>query len=114
MTKADRIRLRKALNQTEKVLLRGGPVAEAYWNIMSALRGPDGQNNTVKQKAYTVKVRRRAFPKLARVRRHNVPADMDYHYCEAPGKIGELDRDIDCSNHFRSHIKSAFKGLGIQ
>lgn len=110
MTKGEQLRLREALDQVEKVLLVDDAVSTAFWDIMAATRGPDHPIGTG-LKAYTVKVRRRAFPNLARLKIHEIPADFSYFFGIPPGRIDEMG---DCPNHFKNHIGRAYKALGIR
>ena len=59
-------RTREMLDQIDTFLVRRGSEAGELWDILTALRGPDSENETIKKYA-TCPIRRAAFPKLAKL-----------------------------------------------
>lgn len=65
-----RSEVRRVLDVVEEVLMHGSfQDAQDLWDILSALRGPDGKKRQEKKllphKSHTIEVRRAAFPRLA-------------------------------------------------
>ncbi len=112
MTKTERLRLRKELDRIEKTLLKGDAVSSALWNIMTAQRGPDDE----RQKGYTIRVRRKAFPKLARRKDVRISGSV-FHYYNFPGVEAPrplTDGETIGNAHFRAHIRKAYRALGLK
>lgn len=100
--------LRQALDQIQ-LMLDGQPYSAQLWDVLVALRGPDSRNRKVKY-ATTALIRSAAFPKRP---------------CESRSVFGEdsflrtlrrrsLFAKREDANHFREHVRDAFKALGLK
>ena len=98
----------RCLRQIENLLLKGNQDAGDLWEILAALRGPDedhGNVNTFDQKvAFTVPIRRQAFPRLARV--DNLYLAVTMNHPLSPRRVKVTDRSFP-AGHFEAHIYSA-------
>lgn len=117
--------VRSILDELDRELVGKGPHAltvderRSLWDVLSALRGPDaGGDEALDKSAVTVPVRRKAFPRLARV------ADRG-HYNATGAAFASLYGRDDCAkrraalgaepwfHHFQGHGQAAFKALGL-
>ena len=83
--------------------------ARQLWDVLSALRGPDNENNEVKH-ATTAIIRAACFPKTYSGGDICIPATMCHD--------SERDRDARTASnkigyHFRRHAQTAFDALGL-
>lgn len=103
--------LRPMLDLIEEFLL-SSPEARQLWDVMSALRGPDAHGADT-DKRYTVRVRRAAFPIIAR----RADAGVYFFGMLFKGKEAATDQDrakVVYESHFDSHIVRAEEALGIR
>jgi len=102
-----RTNVRKALNQIENVLLKNNADSQDLWNILSALRGPDTEEQGLK--SYTIEVRRHAFPKLTTLytvhKTNKIPASFGWWTFNS-----DL-RPVYSRDHFHNHIRTAQKAI---
>lgn len=99
--------LRGALDQIERLLTKQ-PYSGDLWDVLSAIRGPDSRNRKLKHATTTI-IRSAAFP--------NRPCEERSFYGEDSAKRAEIRTRLFKSkgdqNHFRQHIRDAFKSLGL-
>lgn len=96
-------KVRKTLNQVEKVLMGNDQAAADLWNILSALRGPDAGYGKAQA---TIPVRRKAFPKLTRLDEKegsNIPAALS----SFKANPGRFELETLPASHFRTHAEWA-------
>lgn len=107
-----RTAVRRELDRIEKFLLRRGRNAGFLWDVLSALRGPDENDPNQEGKAFTIAVRRAAFPKLAVRDSDNIPAAFATFDGSLPN-LSDVHSTLDAkfSDHFRRHIWQAEKAL---
>lgn len=100
--------LREDLNTIEQLLM--GRNGKQLWDILTALRGPDKDNDYYKN-ATTSLIRRRAFPKL-----FVDGSAFGSMACTAVDRqdLVEYRLTFDPAyNHFRCHVMWAFDALGL-
>jgi len=99
-------RTREVLDMLDEVLMGDVQVAQEVWDVLTALRGPDSDNNKVKRKTTWV-IRAAAFPKTVK-----------FFYQQLPARF-ELDRldfstvGLDMTSHFADHVTWAACILGL-
>ena len=105
-------RTRKMLDQIDTFLARPATAEPGeLWDVLTALRGPDSDNEMVKEYT-TCPIRRAAFPKL-------VSLDIDDFApgpsCRRPG-MGTMEEGYqkqDNYSHFGIHANGAARVLGL-
>jgi hypothetical protein len=99
--------LRGALDQIQS-MLSGRSYSEDLWNVLTALRGPDSRDRSVKYATTTI-IRSAAFPKQ--------PCSALSVYGTDSKKLARrragVWRDGIDTNHFREHTEDAFDALGL-
>lgn len=108
-----KLSLRQMLDQLDRWLLteHGCDLAK----VLSALRGPDSDNDQLKEDTTAV-IRGRAFPRLMRAKDRDYRSN-DYHsarhtWIMQPGKTVVLSQRV-ANTHFGNHIVSAARALGL-
>lgn len=101
-------KVRKMLDRIDAFLAKPGKESEELWDILTALRGPDDQDNVVKE-ATTAVIRWQAFPRTARVR--TVPAVFNG---DTESFADSRNRWSASSFHFWRHAGFAFAALGLK
>lgn len=109
-------RVKQILNDLDELFSERTDAARVMWNILTALRGPDNEDQD--DKYYTVAVRRAAFPKTAN------KADLGHIFDIVSGPLFAYPggnyrlpnitalRSWDLeSDHFHSHIEGAAYAL---
>ena len=84
-------------------------VGSELWNILSALRGPDDEDE--RQKEHTVEIRRLAFPRLAAFLDEQVTSSAYVGNGPTFHPIPELKTDLSLG-HFGVHVYMAYEVLG--
>jgi hypothetical protein len=101
--------VRSVLAYLDEVLARGDATARDVWVVLTALRGPDDGNDTLKNES-TAYVRSLAFPQTARSDRAPAvfapPGELYFRDCMRPWDDARLDA-LGATEHFRSHIRTA-------
>lgn len=104
--------VRAALKTLDTILKRGDNGSQALWDILTALRGPDGADYGKKK---TVEVRARAFPQTSEIAKRNGCGVNGAFMDPANGMLaGEYDeqRFLEVQpHHFRQHIYRARSAL---
>jgi hypothetical protein len=103
--------VRKLLDQIDAELVQGSADSQDLWAILSALRGPDDDEEGTAKRA-TVRIRREAFPLTASRVQPYYPrpirrATFDVTYAAKPGE------SIEGPDHFQDHIHEAYRVLGF-
>ncbi len=100
--------LRGALDQIQKMLTRQSYSGD-LWDVLSAIRGPDSRDKTIKHATTTV-IRSSAFPKR--------PCEERSFYSEDSAKKAgirkQLFKNKEDFNHFRQHVRDGFDSLGLK
>ena len=101
------VSLRGALRQIERMLTKQSYSAD-LWDILSAIRGPDSRNKTLKHATTTV-IRSVAFPSR--------PCEERSFYSDDSEKKSEIRKRLfknkEDFNHYRQHISAAFDALDL-
>lgn len=102
-------RARKALKEVVSILCTGSEAASGLWGILTALRGPDDGDNSVKEMT-TARIRRAIGMKSHR----NIPATVSTH-----GTFSTVSTTArgDSDEHFQRHVRMAIDGaryLGLK
>lgn len=107
--------IRKALNAVEAVLLRyKSRDAHHLWNILAAMRGPDGESWTIKNE-FTSPIRGWAFPKVVAVAKDldcKIPASfVEWNANKPPTRGPTYDQQITVGVHYARHIRDALRAI---
>ena len=91
--------------------------ARELWDVLTAMRGPDDDNNTAKM-VYTVPIRSAAFPKTAARYLKNegrVAGSRAIMAVDAadPAAYKSWHRGVVTQGHYREHIEKAREVLGL-
>ena len=109
-----RDKTREALDAIDEVLARNDTVAGELWEVLTALRGPDGFDSYRAKTDYTARIRATAFPKAAAGAESN---HMSFyaHGAEYSAVQGPVDLELLQSQqpHFRSHTRLALIALEL-
>lgn len=107
-------KLREVLNSIDEMLSKGWDSSSAghkLWDILSALRGPDNGEDSLKY-ATTGIIRRKAFPKtftritgLSSTRAVSAPDSFE--------KLAVRREQANAYDHFSRHYRRAFHSLGL-
>jgi hypothetical protein len=99
--------LRQALDCIQ-YMLDGKPYSAALWDVLSAIRGPDCRNHSLKT-ATTMVIRDAAFPKH--------PCEERSFYAKDNAKSASRRKKMFSKKggrpHFREHVRDAFECLGL-
>ncbi len=99
--------LREALDRIQEMLTKQ-PYSADLWDILSAIRGPDSRNRSLKRAATAV-IRQAAFPKR--------PCEDRSIYGKDSKSLAvrrkRMFQQREDYNHFREHVRDAFKSLGL-
>ena len=113
-------RTRLVLNSIENVLLRGDQTSKELATILSALRGPDDQDDNLKVRSTGV-VRAKAFPRLLKKyeETHTNPVVLinqySWSFIHDPLPYGEeLKGNVGSSAHFIAHAQFALDVLNSE
>lgn len=111
-------RVRKLLDEIDEVLAEGGSGysfnprlstdASDLWQVLTALRGPDSENEELKSTT-TAPIRQAAFPKCGRIAIHGFGYTHGAYY----GYGNTPFIWADAYTHFGQHVNVAAKVLGI-
>jgi hypothetical protein len=96
--------LRAELDRIEDFLM--GPQGDTLTDILSALRGPDDENETLKRRT-TVYIRQAAFPRLA------INSSCSRQWIMTLGPMFAKAAVLDGSTHFLRHVRFAARVLGL-
>jgi len=100
--------LRGALDHIQHLLTKQ-PYSADLWDILSAIRGPDSRNKTLKHATTTV-IRSVAFPSR--------PCEERSFYSDDSEKKSEIRKRLfknkEDFNHFRQHCEAAFDALDLK
>lgn len=105
-------RAKDILHQIADLLMDDPQAGVELWSVLSALRGPDLEEDAGFKETTTVPIRRAAFPRIAEW----VDANSKHGYVHGlnfgtSGKFAESKRIR--SSHFRVHVKEAARILGL-
>lgn len=106
-------KLRKMLDLIDEVLAQDTAKAEALWNVLCAMRGPDSGVGDLKERT-TVVVRTTAFPRTAKIARDSYGCcnGAQFGASQAVFRIKKAD-DLSKQGHFLRHVRLAADALGL-
>lgn len=100
----------KALKYLDAILAKGGEDARDLWDVLSALRGPDSQDDVLKD-TVTCPIRRAAFPKTTK---RLIAGDIQIGpvFASYNGRTKEYDaKAASAGTHFAYHAREAWRAL---
>ena len=100
---------RGMLDLIDKFLARCNRESGNLWDVLSALRGPDDEDEITKKRT-TMLIRDAAFPRLKVRQRRTWMSGPSGRY---PGMGGVPPYDSTGQGHFFVHANGAAKGLGL-
>lgn len=99
--------LRARLDVIDGWLAEGDALSSELADVLSAIRGPDGDSDVVKSSSTTF-IRKEAFPKASDAYDQNVFTMWSFH------RYGDqIHLSEDNEYHFNDHIERAAKALGL-
>lgn len=114
------ITLIEMLDQIDEFLARGDAESARLWSILTALRGPDSEDEDIKLNTTAV-IRAAACPKACTKRYDGAPMDAETHLiCGAFARKKPLEHarkyienGMKLHEHFTQHSYTAILGLAI-
>lgn len=100
----------RALEYVDSVLAGGGPESKKLWDILTALRGPDRDDQQRYKGGLTAVIRSAAFPKAAVARSRAFSADFAPSYTGQEVKTGAAGL---ANSHYGLHVEAAAVALGL-
>lgn len=100
---------REILDKIDEFLAKGNADSQDLWDILTALRGPDSENDI--KHVTTIPIRNTALPKTTKV------AISSWGFTNGAdfrgGEFSGEDASSDTSEHFSTHVIGAARLLGI-
>lgn len=95
--------------------LRNDPDAANTWDVLTALRGPDEENESVKN-ATTEVIRHKLLGDVGILTGEfqSQRSWTGFHLCPDSPNSAKLRSTIDYYGHFSGHVERAFKVLGLK
>jgi hypothetical protein len=92
--------------------------ARDLWEVLTALRGPDGPEDEAAKRVTTAVIRHKALPRTSSKSVVYTPKER---YAETTGAVSQADqeegpaiRQVLRSTHFSEHARNAFAVLGLK